>query len=829
MTAWLHLGSRIQNKSPIAPPPLPTNTELHQALLAAQARLAALMASQRIGIFECSRSGAVRTANAAMGEFCDFSPEDLSGRNWQDCLHAADSGIAEQWAALCSGNGFGQIEGRFGRPGATRSLHLEFAPILQPGGGYMALVEDFSAIRVAEQASRNSEQRLSQIIELTPDLIALTRLCDGRIVDLNAAWEKITGWPREQSIGRTTTELGLWKSSEERGSILAGFDSSGKLLGYCGSLRRHDGTIGHMEMNAWKIEQNGEPLLLTVVHDTTETEGLRQRAVQATAAQARSMAMFSGAFEAIPTLACISRASDDKIIHVNESFELTTGISRQEAIGHTGSELGLWAFPQERVDFVARLKAERAVRSFPAHLSLPDGRLREVSLNAALFDADKDSCRIIIARDLTDELAAQNGLHEAEHNFQAFFAMAPIPLVVTKNDGEFIAVNQAWSQSFGWRAEEVVGHKSLDFGAPYHIHPEDRARIYATLRSLSRVDKIDVRARRKDGSKAFISMHALPGKVGGQEVILWSIEDVTRLRQAHQQISELNARLKLQLEDSTRALATAQGDLGRTREELIRNARLSALGTLMATLTHELNTPIGNSVTAATAFQDRTHELLRTLDEGQLRRSTLEEFAQDAREASDLTLRNLEHARELLASFKQVAADQLSEKRRSFDLTARINDLLRTLSPGLRRQGLHIECRIEPGLTMDSYPGSLDQVLTNLINNAQQHGLEGVQDGTITIEAHACGDGTLSLTVSDNGKGVAPELRKRIFEPFFTTREGCGGTGLGLHIVQGIVADPLGGRIELGDSPQGGAGFTLELPLSAPKTAGPPNGNSDTP
>ena len=96
------------------------------------------------------------------------------------------------------------------------------------------------------------------------------------------ACEKITGWTREQSIGRTTTELGLWKSSEERASILAGFDSSGKLLGYCGSLRRHDGTIGHMEMNAWKIEQNGESLLLTVVHDTTETEGLRQKAAQAT-------------------------------------------------------------------------------------------------------------------------------------------------------------------------------------------------------------------------------------------------------------------------------------------------------------------------------------------------------------------------------------------------------------------------------------------------------------------------------------------------------------------------------------------------------------------
>ena len=698
MTGWLHLGSRIQHKSPIAPPPRQTKTELQQALLASQARLGALTASQHIGIFECSRSGAVRTANPAMGEFCDFSPHELSGRNWLDCLHAADPGIAEQWAALCSGKGLGQIEGRFGRPGATRSLRIEFAPILQAGGGYMALVEDFSAIRAAEQARSNSEHRLSQVIELTPDLIVLTRLSDGRIVDLNAACEKITGWTREQSIGRTTTELGLWKSSEERASILAGFDSSGKLLGYCGSLRRHDGTIGHMEMNAWKIEQNGESLLLTVVHDTTETEGLRQKAAQATAAQARSMAMFSGAFEAIPALACISRASDDKIIHVNESFELTTGISRQEAIGHTGTELGLWAFPQERVDFLARLEAERAIRSFPAHLSLLDGRLREVSLNAALFDADKDSCRIIIARDLTDELAAETGLREAENNFQAFFTMAPIPLVVTKKDGEFIAVNQAWSKSFGWREEEVIGRKSTEFAAHYHIHPEDRACIYATMRSLSRVDKIDVRARRKDGSEAFISMHAVPGKVGGREVILWSIEDVTRLRMAHEQINQLNVRLKQQVEDSARALAAAQGDLGRTREELIRNARLSSLGALMATLTHELNTPIGNSVTAATAFQDRTHELLQSLSEGLLRRSTLEEFAQDAREASDLTLRSLEHARELLASFKQVAADQLSEKRRSFDLTTRINDLLRTLSPGLRRQGQHIECRIDPGL-----------------------------------------------------------------------------------------------------------------------------------
>ncbi|WP_417067421.1 PAS domain-containing sensor histidine kinase [Niveibacterium terrae] len=813
----------------MAPPPQQTNAELQQALLASQARLAALTSSPRIGIFECSRSGTVRAANPAMGEFCDFAPHELNGRNWKDCLHAADPDIDEQWAALCSGRGFGQIEGRFGRPGATRSLHIEFAPILQPGGGYMASVEDFSAIRAAELARRNSEHRLSQIIELTPDLIVLTRLSDGRIVDLNAAWERITGWTREQSIGRTTTELGLWKNSEERAAILASFDASGKLLGYCGSLRRHDGTLGNMEMNAWKIEQNGEPLLLTIVRDTTENETLRREAALAAAAQARSMAMFSDAFNAIPTFACISRASDDKIIHVNECFELTTGISRENAIGHTGNELGLWAFPLERTDFLARLNAERAVRSFPAHLSRLDGRLRAVSLNAALYNEDRDTYRIIIARDLTDELAAETALRDAENNFQSFFAMAPIPLVVTKSNGEFIAVNRAWSQSFGWSEQEVINRSSPEFGAPFHIHPEDRARMYATLRSLSRVDRLDVRARRKDGSEAFVSMHAVPGKVDGREVILWSIEDVTRLRQAHEQISELNARLKQQIEDSARALATAVGDLGRTREELIRNARLSALGALMATLTHELNTPIGNSVTAATAFQARTHELLQTLDEGQLRRSTLEEFARDAREASDLTLRNLEHARELLTSFKQVAADQLSEKRRSFDLAARISDLLRTLSPGLRHCGLRVESRIDPGLTMDSYPGSLDQVLTNLINNAQQHGLDGVQDGTITIEGHAIGNETLILAISDNGKGVAQELRERIFEPFFTTREGRGGTGLGLHIVQGIVSDPLGGRIRVGDSPQGGACFTLELPLSAPKPAARPNTDSDTP
>ena len=171
---------------------------------------------------------------------------------------------------------------------------------------------------------------------------------------------------------------------------------------------------------------------------------------------------------------------------------------------------------------------------------------------------------------------------------------------------------------------------------------------------------------------------------------------------------------------------------------------------------------------------------------------------------------------DLIAHFKQVAVDQTSAQRRPFDLAEVVGEVVLTLRPQFKATPYRIEVDIPPGIDMDSFPGPLGQVLTNLVNNALLHGFAGLPAGVVRIAAEAQGD-RVRIQVADNGRGIAPEHQSRVFDPFFTTRLGQGGSGLGLHIVYSIVTRVLGGRIDLASQPGEGTEITLEIPVIAPQ------------
>ena len=199
-----------------------------------------------------------------------------------------------------------------------------------------------------------------------------------------------------------------------------------------------------------------------------------------------------------------------------------------------------------------------------------------------------------------------------------------------------------------------------------------------------------------------------------------------------------------------------------------------------------------------------------------LRRSTLARFTADMAEAVDVVERNLRRAAELLTGFKQVAVDQSSHQRRTFELGELMRELNLALSPTLKQRQVQLTDRIAPGLVLDSHPGPLSQVLMNLVNNAVVHAFEGHAAPQITVEALPHGDEHVHITLQDNGCGIAPEHLQRVFDPFFTTRLGRGGSGLGLHIVYSLVTELLGGRVQLDSAPGQGCTITLVLPRVAP-------------
>lgn len=286
---------------------------------------------------------------------------------------------------------------------------------------------------------------------------------------------------------------------------------------------------------------------------------------------------------------------------------------------------------------------------------------------------------------------------------------------------------------------------------------------------------------------------------------------------------ELESRVERRTEDLARAnreLSHAMATLKMAQAELVRSEKLASLGNLVGGIAHELNTPIGNGVMAVSTLHDQVRDFRREVAAG-LRRSRLESFVDRVERGSAIAMRNLQRANELIASFKQVAIDQTTVQRRPFVLSEVVDEILLTMQPTLRRTPCRVETRIAAGLALDSYPGPLGQVLTNLLTNALIHGFEGRQHGLLEISAEACGEGQVCLSVADDGVGIPADMVDRIFDPFVTSKLGRGGTGLGLHIVWSTVTAVLGGSISVDSAPGQGTRFRIILPVTAPSQPSP--------
>ncbi|MBA5606226.1 tetratricopeptide repeat-containing sensor histidine kinase [Duganella sp. FT3S] len=262
--------------------------------------------------------------------------------------------------------------------------------------------------------------------------------------------------------------------------------------------------------------------------------------------------------------------------------------------------------------------------------------------------------------------------------------------------------------------------------------------------------------------------------------------------------------------------AQAYRQLKDAQAQLLSQEKLAALGSLMAGVAHELNTPIGNSLLIASTLAQKTEELERRMNGPGLRRSDLGAYVTDAKKASELVMRGLNSAADLVNSFKQVAVDRTTEQRRTFNLHQVAHELIATMMNRIRASDHKIESEVPEHIALDSYPGPFGQVIANFINNALLHAFGRGQTGHMWLRAATPAEGRVLVTFGDNGNGIAPEHLSRIFDPFFTTKLGQGGSGLGLSISYNIVTSLLGGQISVASGADGTV-FTLDLPLTAPQ------------
>jgi signal transduction histidine kinase len=253
-----------------------------------------------------------------------------------------------------------------------------------------------------------------------------------------------------------------------------------------------------------------------------------------------------------------------------------------------------------------------------------------------------------------------------------------------------------------------------------------------------------------------------------------------------------------------------------TQRYLIETERLAALGRLVAGVAHELNSPIGISLTVASTLAQRCKKFTGQVTTGALRRSALADFTDGCQDAASQMVANLQRAGELIQSFKQVAVDRSGAERRSFELRLATEQIVASVRPGLRKSRASLALDIPFDIALDSYPGAYGQVLTNLIFNAVTHGFADGANGHMLIKAHRLGMDQVELIFSDDGCGIAEDVQRHVFDPFFTTRRAGGNTGLGLYIVHNLVTEQLGGRITLDSEPGKGTTISMTLPLLAP-------------
>lgn len=313
------------------------------------------------------------------------------------------------------------------------------------------------------------------------------------------------------------------------------------------------------------------------------------------------------------------------------------------------------------------------------------------------------------------------------------------------------------------------------------------------------------------------------------------VRDRTRELEAalreNEKINRALQRTKEQMEREIEERKRAHAALEREREEqkvliarleqamnqLVQAEKLAALGSLVAGVAHELNTPLGNSLTVASALNEVIRNFMDRFNAGSLSKQALLDFIAQCREAAQLIERNSQRAAALIGNFKQVAVDQTSMRRRKFDLRQALDEVLSTLQPNLRHTRHHLVVDVEPGIELEGYPGPIEQIIANLLTNSLLHGLEGIDEGTIRISAEQRGQDHIAVCFCDNGIGMSEATARRAFDPFFTTKLGKGGSGLGLYIVYNLATVVLGGTINLASSPGQGARFELLLPRVAPE------------
>jgi PAS domain S-box-containing protein len=480
--------------------------------------------------------------------------------------------------------------------------------------------------------------------------------------------------------------------------------------------------------------------------------------------------------------------------------ELIRGVTD---IAHT-----VYVHPAARAEYQRLMRRDGMVREFEYQVRQRGGAILWLSDSAT---AVRDETGEVIryegtVRDITDQRRAEEAIAEGRRLLQLVIDTVPAVINVKDKQLRYVLMNRYMAGIFGVEPTDAIGRTTTDLMSRYGAQKTDEndRRVLAAGKELGFYEEeyLDASGNLRHWLVNKLPLLDVDGEV---ESIVTVALDIGERKRGEQEMRKAKD-----------AAEAALRNLRETQNSLIEAEKLAALGRLVAGVAHEVNNPIGISLTVASSLERKTALFAGDVARGDLKRSSLNAFLEASRDASSQLVANLNRAAELIASFKQVAADRNYSDQRTFDLGDLTEQVVMSLRPGLRKHHLTLTVDCQPNLTMNSYPGPYGQVLTNLFLNAVAHAFPEGRPGSVDIKVSEFGRDHVEIVFSDNGCGMSLDVRRRAFDPFFTTRRDQGGTGLGLHIVYSIVTNRLGGRLELDSQPGRGTRIQIILPRVAP-------------
>ncbi|MBJ7552130.1 PAS domain-containing sensor histidine kinase [Marinomonas ostreistagni] len=589
--------------------------------------------------------------------------------------------------------------------------------------------------------------------------------------------------PKYQPDGRTSKD-----AAQEviKGALAQGVNNRFEWM-----HRKVDGTEFWTEVILTKVTLNGVDSIYAVIRDISEKKDLEFRLEQ----QKRT---FETLFE--ESLDGMTIYDGKQYLDCNKAFVRMMGFdSKDDIIGLSPLAISpeLQADGNTSFDKAITLNTEiieNGQAGFEWVHKKTDGTEFWTEILVTTIVLNGEEVFFTTTRDISEKKALELEIAEQKLTFETLFNESEDGL--TFFDGEkYLDCNKAFLKLMGFEAkEDVIGLNPVALSPEFQPDGRPTTELFEAA-SEDVYGKGSTRCewqhQKTDGTKFWTEIIVGMLSLNGKEVIYSITRDINEQKELELQIVEQNE----QLNKSNNELEKTIANLEQAQDKLVESEKMASLGSLVAGVAHEINTPVGVGLVGITQFEEDHRHLSRRYQNGELTEQDLEEFLSSSQEIADIVKKNLDRTAQLVKSFKQIAVDQTSEEDRDINLKDYLEEVLYSLGSMVRKAGVSVTIECPDNVNVTTNPGLISQVFTNLIMNSLTHGFDQKESGNITIAVRDLGGCSLEIRYQDDGKGITEVNLPKIFDPFFTTNRGKGGTGLGLNVTYNIVTNALGGTI----------------------------------